>query len=152
MVCRADGSGWDEAELCYADADGDGTFEKSIEALRRLNAEGYGSGDPRRRLTLMMNPVGALLTGNQCAMEREWKAALAREHGVTFDRLIALNNMPISRFLEWLEESGNLERYMELLLASFNPGTVAGLILDLAGRIPAEGDAGAGRDCRAAGI
>jgi len=107
---------------------GDGTFEKSIEALRRLNAAGYGQGDPARLLTLMVNPVGALLTGDQCSMEREWTRRLARNHGVTFDRLIALNNMPIARFLEWLQTSGNLQGYMELLVDSFNPATVNGLM------------------------
>ncbi|HEY9623046.1 MAG TPA: arsenosugar biosynthesis radical SAM (seleno)protein ArsS [Crinalium sp.] len=107
---------------------GDGTFEKSIEALRRLNAAGYGQGDPNRRLTLMSNPVGAFLASGQSKMEQEWKAGLMKHHGVSFDRLIALNNMPISRFLEWLEQSGNLERYMELLVNSFNSATVAGLM------------------------
>jgi radical SAM/Cys-rich protein len=107
---------------------GDGTFEKSIEALRRLNAAGYGRGDPRRRLTVMANPVGAYLAPPQAAVEREWKADLARNHGVTFDRLIALNNMPISRFLEWLIETGNLQEYMERLTSLFNPSTVAGLM------------------------
>lgn len=107
---------------------GDGTFEKSIEALKRLNRVGYGQGDPSRRLTLMVNPVGSVLTGNQCAMEREWKEGLRRHHDVGFDRLIALNNMPIARFLEWLEAKGNLEDYMRLLVESFNPATVAGLM------------------------
>jgi radical SAM/Cys-rich protein len=107
---------------------GDGTFEKSIEALRRLNAVGYGAGDPRRRLALMHNPVGAFLAGDQASMEREWKEGLAANFGVRFDALIALNNMPISRFLEWLESSGNLERYMELLVNAYNPGTVEGLM------------------------
>jgi radical SAM/Cys-rich protein len=107
---------------------GEGTFEKSIEALRRLNAVGYGGGDPRLTLTLMANPVGAFLPGDQAAMEREWKAALTNEHGVSFDRLITLNNMPISRYLEWLESSGNLEAYMAMLVAAFNPGTVSGLM------------------------
>ena len=107
---------------------GDGTFDKSIEALRRLNRAGYGQGDPGRRLTLMANPTGALLTGDQAAMEREWHSELERHHGVTFDRLIALTNMPIARFLEWLEATGNLERYLELLVGSFNPGTVNGLM------------------------
>jgi radical SAM/Cys-rich protein len=107
---------------------GQGTFEKSIEALHRLNAVGYGKGNPKRRLTLMSNPVGAFLAGNQAKMEQEWKAGLLKNHGVTFDRLIALNNMPISRFLEWLEESGNLEGYLELLVNSFNPATVSGLM------------------------
>jgi radical SAM/Cys-rich protein len=107
---------------------GEGTFEKSIAVLRQLNAVGYGQGDPKRRLTLMSNPVGAFLAGNQAKMEQEWKTGLSKNHGVSFDRLIALNNMPISRYLEWLEQSGNLERYMELLVNSFNPATVSGLM------------------------
>ena len=107
---------------------GEGAYDKSIAALRRLNEAGYGQGDPDRTLTLMVNPVGAVLTGDQCSMQREWRRGLERNHGVTFDRLIALNNMPISRFLEWLEDSGNLERYMELLVSSFNPSTVDGLM------------------------
>jgi radical SAM/Cys-rich protein len=107
---------------------GEGTFEKSLDALRRLNAAGYGRGDARRRLTLLANPVGAFLPANQAAMEREWKEALAREHGIAFDRLLVLNNMPISRFLEWLQDSGNLQDYMELLVGSFNAATIAGLM------------------------
>ncbi len=107
---------------------GNGTFEKSIEALRRLNHAGYGRGDPRRCLTIMVNPVGAFLAANQASLEREWKAQLANEHGVTIDRLITLNNMPISRFLEWLQDSGNLQGYMERLTASFNPATIPGLM------------------------
>jgi len=107
---------------------GAGTFDKSIEALRRLNAAGYGHGDPKRRLTLMVNPVGAFLAGDQCALERGWKSGLERHHGIVFDRLIALNNMPIARYLEWLQASGNLERYMQLLVESFNPATANGLM------------------------
>jgi radical SAM/Cys-rich protein len=107
---------------------GDGTFEKSIEALQRLNAVGYGKGDPRLRLVLMHNPVGAFLSGDQKSMEKEWKQGLAANHGVTFDALISLNNMPISRFLEWLQASGNLQGYMELLVNAYNPATVPGLM------------------------
>ncbi len=107
---------------------GDGTYERSLEALRLLNAAGYGSGDPSRTLTLVSNPVGAFLPGSQRAMEREWKEGLAKEHGVAFDRLLVLNNMPISRYLEWLESSGNLASYLALLVASFNPATVDGLM------------------------
>jgi radical SAM/Cys-rich protein len=107
---------------------GQGAFEKSIEALSRLNEVGYGSGDPSKVLTVMVNPVGALLTGDQRSMERQWKTGLERNHGVSFDRLIGLNNMPVSRFLEWLEASGNLESYMELLVNAYNPATVNGLM------------------------
>jgi len=107
---------------------GDGTFEKSIEALERLNAAGYGQGNPRLRLTLMHNPAGAYLAGDRASMEREWKQGLKDNYGVSFDALIALNNMPISRFLEWLEASGNLHAYMETLVNAYNPATVAGLM------------------------
>ena len=107
---------------------GDGTYDKSIAALRELNRHGYGGGDSRRRLTLVTNPTGAFLPGNQAAMEREWKETLEREHGVRFDRLIALTNMPIARFLEWLDGTGNLQGYMELLVNAFNPAAIGGLM------------------------
>jgi len=35
--------------------------------------------------------------------------------------LICITNMPISRYLEYLLQSGNYGRYMELLVTSFNP-------------------------------
>ena len=107
---------------------GSGTYEKSLQAIRRLNEVGYGKGDERLRLTLVTNPVGAYLAGNQASLEREWKEALARDHGVLFDRLLALNNMPMSRYLEWLLEKGQLETYLERLVGAFNPATIAGLM------------------------
>ena len=107
---------------------GDGVFERSIKALQLLNAAGYGKGDAARRLTLVSNPSGAFLGASQSTLEREWRSALEREHGVTFDRLFVLNNMPISRFLEWLETSGNFEAYMQRLVAAFNPAAVDGLM------------------------
>lgn len=107
---------------------GQGVFDRSIEAMRLLNAAGYGRGDPRRRLTLVSNPSGAFLGPSQVTAEREWRQSLEREHGVTFDRLFVLNNMPISRFLDWLHQSGNLDDYMRRLVAAFNPGAVDGLM------------------------
>lgn len=107
---------------------GDGTFEKSIEALQRLNAVGYGTGNPQRSLVLVTNPVGTCLAKMNPCIEKEWKAGLQNNYGVSFDRLIALNNMPISRYLEWLQASGQLQEYMERLVNAFNPGTIAGLM------------------------
>jgi radical SAM/Cys-rich protein len=107
---------------------GDGVFERSVKAMRLLNDAGYGKGDPRRRLTLVSNPAGAFLGAAQATSEREWKQGLWRQHGVTFDRLFVLNNMPISRFLEWLEASGNLVAYMERLVNAYNPGALEGLM------------------------
>ena len=107
---------------------GDGTYEKSIRALHALNEAGYGQGDPDKVLTLVTNPVGSFLAGAQDSLEREWKEALQRNHGVQFDRLFALNNMPMSRYLEWLLEKGQLDAYMERLLVAFNPAAIDGLM------------------------
>jgi radical SAM/Cys-rich protein len=107
---------------------GDGAFQKSIEALRLLNDAGYGKSDPRRRLTLMSNPAGAFLSANQLSIEKEWKDALQRDFAISFDRLFTLNNMPISRFLEWLVDTDNLDPYMERLAKSFNPAAINGLM------------------------
>jgi radical SAM/Cys-rich protein len=107
---------------------GAGVYEKSIAALRRLNDVGYGDGTPGLRLVLVTNPVGAYLPGSQASLETEWKRELWRLHGIRFDALYCIANMPISRFLEWLIDSGNLEAYMERLVATFNPGAVSGLM------------------------
>jgi len=107
---------------------GAGVFERSIEALRRLNAAGYGEEGSGLRLVLVTNPVGAFLPGGQASLEAEWKAALRREHGVVFDALYTITNMPISRYLDWLRSSGNLEGYMQRLVAAFNPAAAAGVM------------------------
>ena len=105
---------------------GKGVFEKSLDALRALNDVGYGTG--QHRLTLVTNPAGAFLPGTQTSMEQEWKNELARRHGIFFDSLYAITNMPISRYLEWLIGTGNLELYMERLVSAFNPATLKGLM------------------------
>ncbi|MEW6776066.1 MAG: arsenosugar biosynthesis radical SAM (seleno)protein ArsS [Bdellovibrionota bacterium] len=107
---------------------GDGVFEKSIAALKRLNALGYGEGNPGKRLVLVTNPVGAYLPAGQKSLEMEWKRELLKHHGIRFDALYCITNMPISRFLEWLLESGNLESYMERLANAFNPAAAAGVM------------------------
>lgn len=107
---------------------GEGVYEKSIQALKRLNALGYGDGQSGLRLVLVTNPVGAFLPGSQASLEAEWKRELLKNHGIRFDALFALTNMPISRFLEWLEQSGNLETYMERLVLAFNPAAARGVM------------------------
>ena len=107
---------------------GDGVFERSITALRRLNALGYGDGKSGLLLNLVTNPVGAFLPGSQASLEREWKRELLRLHGLRFDGLYTITNMPISRYLEWLVETGNLETYLERLVAAFNPAAAQGVM------------------------
>jgi radical SAM/Cys-rich protein len=107
---------------------GEGVYAKSIAALKRLNALGYGDGRSGLRLVLVTNPVGAFLPAGQASLEAEWKRELLRNHGIRFDALYALTNMPISRYLEWLQDSGNLEAYLQRLVAAFNPAAAAGVM------------------------
>ena len=107
---------------------GEGVFDESIEALHRLNAVGYGKPDSGLVVNLVMNPVGAFLPGNQTSLEREWKRELEHRHGIVFNNLYTITNMPISRFLEWLEESDNLEGYMTRFVNAFNPGAARGVM------------------------
>jgi len=107
---------------------GQGVFDKSLAALRRLNALGYGDGRSGLRLVLVTNPAGAFMPGAQESMEAEWKRELLRGHGVRFDNLYTMTNLPISRYLEWLLESGNLQSYMERLVAAFNPLAAEGVM------------------------
>jgi radical SAM/Cys-rich protein len=107
---------------------GEGVFDQSIAALQRLNAIGYGRDGSGLVLNLVTNPVGAFLPASQAALERDWKRELARCHGVEFNRLYTITNMPISRFLEWLERSDNLESYLTKLVNAFNPATVDALM------------------------
>jgi radical SAM/Cys-rich protein len=106
---------------------GAGVFAESIAALKRFNAQGYGQpGGPA--LNLVTNPVGASLPAPQAQLEQEWRRELAARYGISFTRLFTLTNLPISRYLDHLVATGELERYMQLLVESFNPATVEGLM------------------------
>jgi len=118
---------WYRAEQTDAQR-GDGVFTDSIAALRDLNALGYGLEGSGLVLHLVTNPAGALLPACQVALERDWKRELQRLHGIRFNHLYTLTNMPISRYLEFLERSGRLAAYMQKLVDAFNPRAVAGVM------------------------
>jgi radical SAM/Cys-rich protein len=107
---------------------GDGVFEESIAALRELNALGYGRPGSGLVLNLVTNPVGAFLPPDQRAAERDWKRELERRHGIVFDRLFTITNMPISRFLEHLDEKGQTDAYLARLVRGFNPAAADGVM------------------------
>lgn len=107
---------------------GHGVFEKSIEALRRLNAVGYGVDGSGLVLNLVYNPVGAFLPPSQASIEEDFKRELRARYEVSFNQLYTITNMPINRFLDYLRRSGNEERYMRKLVAAFNPSAVDGLM------------------------
>lgn len=106
---------------------GGGVFDKSIEALKRLNAVGYGV-DEKLILNLVYNPVGAFLPPAQTAIEADFRRELFERYGIVFNNLFTITNMPIARFLDWLRRSNNEEKYMQKLVNAFNRATVAGLM------------------------
>jgi radical SAM/Cys-rich protein len=93
---------------------GNGVFHKSITALQRLNALGYSQSGSGLTLDLVYNPQGPSLPPPQAGLERDYKERLAR-HGVRFDRLLTLANMPIQRFGSMLISRGQFGVYMRLL-------------------------------------
>lgn len=99
---------------------GEGVFEKSVRALQMLNEAGYGKEDSGLRLNLVYNPAGAFLPASQESLENDFKKELYHKHGIVFNNLFSITNMPISRFLEYLINSENYEYYMEKLINAFN--------------------------------
>lgn len=118
---------------CYLEANvdkqrGDRVFQRSIEALLRLNQLGYGIPGSNLNLTLVYNPTGPSLPPNQNQLEADYRRELRDRYGIEFTRLFTITNMPISRFLADLLERGRYESYMEKLITAFNPQTVDGLM------------------------
>lgn len=103
---------------------GDGVFNDSIKALKRLNEVGYGKEGSGLTLDLVFNPTGAFLPGDQDSLEQEFKTQLKRRFDIVFNNLFAITNLPISRFLDYLIDTENYETYMEKLLEAYNPMTV----------------------------
>ena len=117
---------------CYSPANvdaqrGDGVFDASIKALQLLNRLGYGR-DETLPLNLVYNPLGASLPGPQGELEEDYKRELATHFGIVFNNLYTITNVPLSRFASYLRNQGQLQPYLDLLVDSFNPHAVAGLM------------------------
>lgn len=118
---------------CYLPANtdrqrGDGVFDRSIEALRRLNEVGYGRDGTGLTLTLVYNPIGPSLPPAQAPLEAAYRRELSGRYGVEFTRLFTITNLPISRFLDDLVATGRYESYLATLIAAYNPGAAAGVM------------------------
>ena len=100
---------------------GDGVFDKSIAAMKKLNALGYGKEDEELKFHLVYNPVGAFLPPSQTELEQDYKRELKNSFDIEFNNLYTITNLPISRFLDYLLQSGNYDAYMKKLVDSFNP-------------------------------
>lgn len=107
---------------------GRGVFEKSIESLKLLNAQGYGHEGTGLQLDLVYNPVGAFLPASQESLEADFKRELLEKYGIVFNSLFTITNMPIHRFKEQLLRRGAYDEYMSKLVNAFNPAAAKGIM------------------------
>jgi radical SAM/Cys-rich protein len=117
---------------CYTDENvskqrGKGVFDQSIEALLRLNELGYGR-NKELILNLVYNPLGAHLPPPQQALQQDYQRILKEQHGVVFNELLTITNMPISRFGSVLLSQGQFDAYMQLLKESYSAANLSTLM------------------------
>ena len=98
---------------------GKGVYQRSIEALLMLNSLGYGNGS-RLKLNLVYNPIGASLPPSQIMLQEQYKKSLFENHGIVFNELLTITNMPINRYGAVLLAKGEFNNYMSLLRKSYN--------------------------------
>jgi radical SAM/Cys-rich protein len=118
---------------CYSQANvdrqrGEGVFDKSIRALQRLNALGYGADGSDLTLDLVYNPQGPSLPPPQHALEQDYKRLLAENFGVRFNQLLTITNQPIARFGSTLISKGQFRDYMALLRSAHRPENLPGVM------------------------
>jgi radical SAM/Cys-rich protein len=118
---------------CYSQANvdrqrGEGVFDKSIRALQRLNALGYGADGSDLTLDLVYNPQGPSLPPPQQALEQDYKRLLAENFGVRFNQLLTITNQPIARFGSTLISKGQFRDYMALLRGAHRPENLPGVM------------------------
>ncbi len=107
---------------------GHGTFDESINALKKLNESGYGVENSGLQLDLVSNPAGAFLPASQKENEKRFRQVLHKKWGITFNNFFNFANVPLGRFRQWLEETGNLEGYIGKLSSAFNACAIEGLM------------------------
>jgi len=110
---------------CYAEQNvdtqrGKGVYQGSIEALKILNELGYGKPGSNLKLNLVFNPSGLSLPPPQVALKADYQRELKNRHGVEFNDLFVITNMPISRFGSMLLSKGQFNEYMTLLKDNYD--------------------------------
>jgi len=103
---------------------GRGVFLKSLATLKRLNEMGYGQPGSALELNLVSNPVGAFLPVSQAQAEKRFRQELRDKWKIEFNQFFTFANVPLGRFRDWLEQTGNLGGYLKMLASSFNPCTI----------------------------
>ena len=107
---------------------GEGVFEASITALKKLNALGFGVAGSDLVLNLVFNPQGPKLPPPQEALEADYHRLLGENFGIVFNHLYTITNMPIQRFGSTLISKGQFDGYMDLLVANFQSHNLDGVM------------------------
>ncbi|MBM4348563.1 MAG: radical SAM/Cys-rich domain protein [Deltaproteobacteria bacterium] len=103
---------------------GNGVFEASLRALRKLNQLGYGQKDSGLPLNLVYNPLGSFLPSPQTLLEEDYRRELGDRYGIVFNHLYTITNMPVHRFETLLTARGERLRYMNLLQGAHQDGNL----------------------------
>src|SRR5436305_9222416 len=107
---------------------GKGVYDGSVRALKRLNAFGYGREGSGLTLNLVYNPLGPSLPPPQVELEADYKRSLSERHGIVFNNLFTLANMPIQRFGAILLSQGEFDRYLDTLRHAHREENLAGVM------------------------
>ncbi|MDX1398286.1 MAG: arsenosugar biosynthesis radical SAM protein ArsS, partial [Oceanospirillum sp.] len=118
---------------CYSEQNveqqrGKGVFAESIIALQKLNLLGFGQPDSGLVLNLVYNPGGPFLPPAQAGLQADYQRELKESHGIVFNELLTITNMPISRFGSMLISKGQFHDYMQLLKDNFSEQNLAGVM------------------------
>ena len=118
---------------CYAEQNvdkqrGRGVFRESITALKKLNALGHGVEGSGLVLNLVYNPAGPVLPPSQWELEQDYRRELQSAHGIVFNELFVLVNMPIARFGSQLVSNGHFNDYMDLLRDSYQASNLSSVM------------------------
>jgi radical SAM/Cys-rich protein len=106
---------------------GKGTYEKAISVFQRLNKLGYGADGSGLEIDIMFNPAGAEIAPDEPTLENAYREKLFEMHGIVFNRLTALGNMPIGRLgAAMTDEEKRI--YLKELEEQFNTSTVKNLM------------------------
>ena len=79
-------------------------------------------------IDLVHNPVGTELPGSQSALEDDYRTELRERHGVSFNRLLTITNMPINRFAAGLRSAGRYDEYVAGLRDVCNPAAASAVM------------------------
>ncbi len=111
---------------------GKGVYDDSIQAIKKLNALGYGK-DPNLQLDLVYNPPipkndDFSLTPGQAGLQADYKAYLSEHFDIVFNNLFTITNLPIGRTKFQLQHRQLLIPYLKFLESHHNETTVEHLM------------------------